>query len=97
MIIYAINYGLGVVGPKMVMDFGSTKWNRCLVRGLSTDSPLLVWGLLKTVTVCLLDREWSMCVVSKILLKMNGLNCVENELLMHIIKCVNMMFELYEI
>ena len=31
-----------------------------------------------------------MCVVSKILLKMNGLNCVEIKLLMHIIKCVNM-------
>ena len=29
MIIYAINYGLGVVGPEMAMDFGSTKWNRC--------------------------------------------------------------------
>ena len=28
-IIYAINYGLGVIGPKMAMDFGSTKWNRC--------------------------------------------------------------------
>ena len=26
-IIYAINYGLGVVGPEMAMDFGSTKWN----------------------------------------------------------------------
>ena len=26
---YAINYGLGVVGPEMAMDFGSTKWNRC--------------------------------------------------------------------
>ena len=26
-IIYAINYGLGVVGLKMAMDFGSTKWN----------------------------------------------------------------------
>ena len=39
-IIYAINYGLGVVGPKMVMDFCSTKWNRCLVRGLPTNSPL---------------------------------------------------------
>ena len=23
--IYAINYGLGVVGPEMTMDFGSTK------------------------------------------------------------------------
>ena len=34
MIIYAINYGLGVVRPKMAMDFGSTKWSRCLVSGL---------------------------------------------------------------
>ena len=41
-IIYAINYGLGVFGPEMAMDFGSTKWNRCLVIGLRTDSPLLV-------------------------------------------------------
>ena len=39
-IIYAINYGLDVVGPEMAMDFGSTKWNQCLVRGLPTDSPL---------------------------------------------------------
>ena len=39
---YAINYGLGVVGPEMTMDFCSTKWNRCLVRGLPTDSPLLI-------------------------------------------------------
>ena len=28
-IIYAINYGLDVVGPEMTMDFGSTNWNRC--------------------------------------------------------------------
>ena len=41
-IIYAINYGLGVVGLEMAMDFGSTKWNRFLVRGLPMDSPLLV-------------------------------------------------------
>ena len=42
MIIYAINYGLGVFGPEIAMDFGSTKWNRCLVSGLPTDdSPLL--------------------------------------------------------
>ena len=40
-IIYAINYGLGVFGPEMAMDFGSTKWNRCLVSGLPTNSPLL--------------------------------------------------------
>ena len=41
-IIYAINYGLDVVGLEIAMDFGSTKWNRCLVRGLPMDSPLLV-------------------------------------------------------
>ena len=41
-IIDAINYGLGVFGSEMAMDFGSTKWNRCLVRGLSKDSPLLI-------------------------------------------------------
>ena len=41
-IIYTINYGLGVFGSKMAMDFGYTKWNRCLVSGLPTDSPLLV-------------------------------------------------------
>ena len=34
-IIYAINYGFGVFGPEMAMDFGSTKWNQCLVSGLS--------------------------------------------------------------
>ena len=41
-IIYAINCGLGVVGLEMTMDFGSTNWNRCLVSGLPTDSPLLI-------------------------------------------------------
>ena len=46
-IIYAINYGFGVVGPEMAMDFGSTKWNRCLVRGLPMDSPLLILGTVK--------------------------------------------------
>ena len=57
MIIYAINYGLGVFGLEMAMDFGSTKWNRCLVSGLPTDSPLLVRGLLKTVLVCLVGPK----------------------------------------
>ena len=46
-IIYAINYGLGVVGMEMAMDFGSTKWNRCLVRGLPTNSPLHRCGTVK--------------------------------------------------
>ena len=61
-IIYAINYGLGVVGSEMAMDFSSIKWNRCLVRGLPTDrllhgcgtvknSPSLIVGP-KMVNVC---------------------------------------------
>ena len=44
-IIYAINYGLGVVGPEMTMDFGF--WNQCLVRGLPMDNPLLLLGIVK--------------------------------------------------
>ena len=31
----------------MAMVFSSTKWNRCLVRGLPTDSPLLILGTVK--------------------------------------------------
>ena len=46
-IIDALNYGLGVVGLEMAMDFGSTKWNRCLVRGLPIDSPLHGCGTVK--------------------------------------------------
>ena len=46
-IIYALNCVLGVVGPEMTMDFGSTKWNRCLVRWLPTDSPLNRCGTVK--------------------------------------------------
>ena len=42
-----LNYGLGIVGPKMAMDFSPTEWNRCLVRVLSTDNPLLVMGTVK--------------------------------------------------
>ena len=40
-IIYALNYVLACMRLEMAMDFGSTKWNRCSVRGLPTDSPLL--------------------------------------------------------
>ena len=47
-IIYALNYGLSVVRQEMDMDFGSTKWNRCLVRGLPTDSPLHGCGTVKS-------------------------------------------------
>ena len=54
---YALNYILVCMRPKMTMHFGSTKWNRCLVSGLPTDSPLLVQGLLKTVPVLLVGPK----------------------------------------
>ena len=46
-IIYALNYVLVYMKPKMAMDFGSTKWNRCLMSELPTESPLLGFGTVK--------------------------------------------------
>ena len=40
-IINALNYVLVCMRSEMAMDFGSTKWNRCLMSGLPIDSPLL--------------------------------------------------------
>ena len=73
MIIYAINYGFGVFGLEMVMDFGSTKGNRCLV----TATHCSFRDYLKQSRFAWLDRNWSMCVSSKILFELDGLNCVE--------------------
>ena len=61
-----LNYGLGVVGLEMAMDFSSTKWNRCYVRGLSTDNPLLSLGLLKIVPICMIGPQMSMCYLHEI-------------------------------
>ena len=41
---YALNYVLVCMRPKMAMDFCSTKWNRCLMSELPTNSPLLGFG-----------------------------------------------------
>ena len=46
-IIYTINYVLVCMRPEMAMDFGFIKWNRCLMSGLPTDSPLLGFGTVK--------------------------------------------------
>ena len=46
-IIYTINYDLVCMRPEMAMVFGSTRWSRCLVSGLPTDSPLLGFGTVK--------------------------------------------------
>ena len=55
-VIYEINYDLGVAGPEMAMDFDSTKWNRSLVRGLS----VLVLGTVKNSPDLLVEPKWSM-------------------------------------
>ena len=46
-IIYEINYVLVCMRSVMAMVFGFTKWNRCLMSGLPTDSPLLDFGTVK--------------------------------------------------
>ena len=45
--IYAVNYVLVCMRPKMAMDFSFTKWDECLMSGLPTDSPLLGFGTVK--------------------------------------------------
>ena len=45
--IYAVNYVLVCMRPKMAMDFGFTKWDRCLMSGLPKNSPLLGFGTVK--------------------------------------------------
>ena len=45
---------LGVVRPKMAMDFGSKEVKPRLMRGLSMH---YFWGLLKTVREVILDRN----------------------------------------
>ena len=65
------------------MGFGSTKWNRCLVSGLPKDSPLLSFGTVKNSPgLHELDQKCS-CVVCVKVLEVDGLNCVENEMLIH--------------
>ena len=61
-IIYAINYVLVCMRPEMAMDFGSTKWNQCLVN-------CSVLGLLKTVLVCIDWTKTSMCYLQETLLR----------------------------
>ena len=67
------------------------------MRGLSTDSSLLVLGIVKNSLGLLVGPIMvHVCCKKNIVWKLNdrlkmiGLNCVEIKLLMHIIKCVNM-------
>ena len=51
----------------MAMELGSTKWTRCLVNGLPTDSPLLCFGTVKNSPgfVCI-GPKTSICCVYEI-------------------------------
>ena len=42
-----INFVLVSRRPEMGMEFGPTKWNRCLVSGLPMDNPLFCFGTVK--------------------------------------------------
>ena len=64
-----LNCGLGVIGPEMAMNFGSTKWNRCLVRGPPTDSPHTILGTVKNNLGFLVGPKFSMGYLHKICLK----------------------------
>ena len=67
----------------MAMELGSIKWNRCLVSGLPTDSPLLYFGTVKnSPDLYELDQK-RLCVVCTKLFEVNGLSCVEIIRLMH--------------
>ena len=83
MIIYAINYVLVCMRPKMAMVFCFTKWNRCLMSGLPTDSPLLGFEIVKNSPgLHELDQKRT-CIVRMKLFEVNGLNCVGINRLMH--------------
>ena len=47
LIIYAINCVLVCMRSKMAMEIGFKKWNKCLMSGLPTDSPLVCFGTVK--------------------------------------------------
>ena len=47
-IIYAINYVLVRMRPKLAIGIGFKKWNQCWMSGLPTDSPLLCFGIIKS-------------------------------------------------
>ena len=57
-VIYALNYVLVCMRPKMAMDFGFTKWNRGLTSGLPMDNLLLDFRTVKNSPgLCELDKN----------------------------------------
>ena len=66
---YTLNCVFVCMRPEMAMELGSTKWNRCLVSGLPTDSPLLCFRTVENrPSLYELDQKRP-CVVCMKLLK----------------------------
>ena len=82
-IIDTINCVLVCMSPKMAIELGSTKWNRCLVSGLPKDSPLLCFGTVKNSPGLYELDQKRPCVVCMKSFEVNGLSCVEINRLMH--------------
>ena len=76
-IIDTINGVLVCMMMEMAMEFGDTKWNRCLVSGLPTDSPLLCFGTVKNSPGLYELDQKRPCIVCMKLFEVNGLSCVE--------------------
>ena len=63
--------------PELAMEFDSTKWNRCVLSGLPTDSPLFCIGTVKnSLGLHEFDQKMSMYCVHEIV-EVNDLSCVE--------------------
>ena len=61
----------------MALDFGFTKWNRCLMSGLPMNSPLLGFGTVKISSgLCEMDQKCP-CIVCMKFCEVNGLSGVE--------------------
>ena len=67
----------------MAMEIGFKKWNKCLMSGLPTDSPLaLFWDCKNNPSLYEMDQKRP-CIVCMKLSEVNGLSCVEIDRLMH--------------
>ena len=67
----------------MAMEIGFKKWNKCLMSGLPTDSPLaLFWDCKNSPNLYEMDQKRP-CIVCMKLFELNGLSYVEIDRLMH--------------
>ena len=61
----------------MAMEIGFKKWNKCLMSGLPTDSPLaLFWDCKNSPSLYEMDHKRP-CVLALKLFEVNGLSCMK--------------------